>query len=113
MIVPLLLFALGEPTLSFEALAPAKCPTGEAVEKVLGVCAAGTSTFALRRGSDTYLTRWHPRVVIDIDWQFDNNRVARVTRLKVRLKREGENFLPFRRVVEDKEDMQRGQRERE
>src|SRR5262249_50396324 len=97
MLVQLLLLILVHPEISFEKLAPHQRPTLEAVKEVLAVRAVGNIAFTLLSGSESYLTRWHLRVVIDIDWQLDDNRVVRVTRLKFRLKTKGEAFFYYRR----------------
>jgi hypothetical protein len=96
MIVPLLLLSLSEPALSFEKLAPGQRPTLEAVKKVLAVCAEGNTIFTLHTYSASYLTRWLPRVVVDIESRSDDNGIWRVVRLKFRLRTEKEVFLYYR-----------------
>jgi hypothetical protein len=95
-IVTLLLLICGELEFSFAKWAPNQRPTTQAVQQVLGVNAWGTLFLNADSGSGSYLTRWHPGVVLYLDWQRDNNNVARVTWLKVRLRTENDGpFGPF------------------
>jgi hypothetical protein len=92
----ILLLALGGATVRFDILPPERRPTPEAVERVLALRPAGFAQMTMLGGSDSFLTRWHPRVVVDVHWQFDNRRVVRVNRVSFRLRRDKENLLPWR-----------------
>jgi len=87
---------LAGPDISFEEWPPSQRPKHETVKKVLDVRALGVNTFTLLVGSDSYLTGWHADIVADVDWVLDDNRVERVTRLRLRLREKGETFFFFR-----------------
>jgi len=85
--------------ISFEKVEPKARPTVEAVEKALSVRAVQCIVFTAHGGADSYVTRWHSCVAVDVEWEPDKRGgVPRVTRLKFRPRREGENFIPLRRA---------------
>jgi hypothetical protein len=71
-------------------------PTREAVEKVFAVRAVGNLTSTLHSFSASYLSRWLPGIVIDIDSQVDETGAFRVIRLGFRFKTKEDFFLPIR-----------------
>ncbi len=93
----ILLLALGGASVPFDLLPPERRPTREAVERALCVRAGGFGFANTRWGFDSYLTRWHPCVAVDVLWQIDKRGDIRVTRVSFRLRGEKENFLPLRR----------------
>jgi hypothetical protein len=99
-IVLLLLALLGSvrsSEISFERIEPKNRPTVESVEKALSVRAVQCMGFTVHGGADSYITRWHPGVAVDVEWKPEKpGGVPRVKRLKFRARRERENFIPLR-----------------
>src|SRR5262245_29307897 len=66
-----LLVRPGEVELSFAKVPPGHRPTKKGVLAWLPDRAVGMMAMTLRGGSESYLTGWHPNLVIDLDWATD------------------------------------------
>jgi hypothetical protein len=72
-------------------------PSLESVKKVLCPSAVGNITFSLSGFTASYISRWIPGIVVDIDCQYDEKDVPRVTGLQLRLRSKDDSFLPIKR----------------
>ncbi len=89
----ILLFAAWEPTVSFEGVPREQCPAVASVERFFCVNAVGNMSMNLLCGNQSYLTRWQTGIAIDVDYQFDKAGIPRVTRIKFRLEKRGDDFV--------------------
>ena len=61
-------------------------PSVTNMEMLLRASAVELDFCTVHGGHSSYLTHWHKKIVIEIEWQFDKELVARVNRIKIRQK---------------------------
>jgi hypothetical protein len=97
MIIAVLMLSIAQAAYTSEKSPPDHGPSLEAVQKVFGVRSVGNMTFTLSSFSASYLSRWLPGMVIDIDSRSDETGISRVTRIGFRLRTNEDFFFPILR----------------